>query len=517
MSLSAQKTQKIKYELQKLIQVAQFKKVEKLYLKYKNQDMNDTDIWRYFATALSNRGDFTELANCCRKILNKAGDDFQARYALAVALQNTNQPDEAIRQYEKLIEIKPEYIDTRINLAQIMHATGNYTGALQQLLFVFSKQPNNEKALFMIAQCYYEQGNYIDSEKFYISFLALDKDNFNAINNLGRLYEETGKPEMAIEKFNHALTINNKIFITHLNLGKVLVKVERFREAKEEFIYAINIEPRHPEPYFNIGKLYNKKNETDIAKEYFLKALDADIQTHMSHADEFIHAVKFYLSNIDDPELFNIEKKEFVAELFDGYADKFDEHLIHGLQYKTPEIINALLISYISKKDNVTVDLGCGTGLCGKYLKKLSAEITGVDLSAAMIEKARELDLYDHLIVGEITEALNNNDMMYDLIIAADVFVYIASLKDIFNASSQHMKTDSFFIFSTELLEDELNSDYILFETGRYKHSNYYINKLISDSGFELIKHKFCTLRKENGKDVKGCVTILRKTDNQNL
>ncbi len=514
MPLSAHKIQKLKYELHHLIQSTQYKKVEKLYPKYKNQTISDIDIWRYFAGALSERGNFTELANCCRKILNKTGDDFQARYALAVALQNTNQPDEAIRQYEKLIEIKPEHIDTRINLAQIMQATGNYTGALQQLLFVFSKQPKNKKALFITAQCYYEQKNYVESEKYYLGFINLEKDNFNAINNLGRLYEEAGRPEMAIKKYKEALQINDKVAITHLNLGKVFVKVERFSEAEKEFLRAIELNPGHPEAYFNIGKIYNNNNALKMAKSYFLKSLDADISAYMPKADEFIRTVKFFLANIEDPELFNEDKKEFVADLFDGYADKFDEHLVKGLEYKTPGIIGGLLKSHITKKNNTTMDLGCGTGLCCKYLRNISIDITGVDLSPGMIEKATELNCYDHLLVGEITEVVNKLNRIFDLIIAADVFVYIASLANIFHACHSNMNIGAYFIFSTETLPDELNDNYRQFESGRCKHSTSYINQLINETNFQLIEHKFCTLRKENGKEVKGCITVLKKDAN---
>ncbi len=511
MSLPVQKQQKLKIDLLRYIQAKQYKKAEKTYLKYKNADINNIEIWRYFAGIHSVRNNFTELAHCCRKILKLSPDDFQSNFALAVALQNINQFDEAIIQYNKAISINSSSPEVHLQYSQLLMSQGDYTSALEQLKIVRSILPENKQALFMIAQCYYEQGNYIESEKNYINFLNYDKNNFNAINNLGRLYEEAGKPEMAIERFQQALKINNDIAITHLNLGKVLVKTEQFEQAEKEFLYASKLEPEHPEPYFNIGKIYNKKDDIQTAKQYFIKALDADIKKYMQHTDEFIHAVRFYLSNIDDPERFNDDKKEFVAELFDGYAEKFDDHLINGLQYKTPEIFNKLITSHITKKDNITMDLGCGTGLCCKYLRGLSKNLTGVDLSAGMIEKARELHCYDKLIIGEITEALNNNNKVYDLIVAADVFVYIASLKDIFSASYNNLSTGGFFIFSTELLDDELNSNYIHCETGRYKHSTNYINQLVSDNNFDLIEHNFCTLRKDYGKDVTGCVTVLRK------
>lgn len=544
MPLSVQKIQKLKQDLLGYIQAAQYKKAEKLYQKYKKQEISDVDIWRYFAGVQTQVSNFSELAHCCNNILKALPDDFQAIYTLAVALQNTNQLEQAIDYYERSMAINPDFADAAANCARLLFVTGDYIkssayyqralkkidtvdirlqyaevlmaqtdyeNALLQLNFVRFKDANNKKALFLTAQCCYEQQNYVESEKYYLTLLNVDNNNINVINNLGRLYEEAGNFAKATEKFQQAIDINDNLAITHLNLGKVLVKTGDFIDAENEFLRTIELEPKHPEAYFNIGKIYSKNNEIDTAKKYFLKALDSDISGFMAKADEFILAVKFFLSNLENPELFSEEQKAFVAGLFDSYADKFDKHLVDGLQYKTPEYINDILSRYITKIDNVTIDLGCGTGLCCKYLKKLSSDLIGVDLSAGMIKKAQELDCYDNLVVGEITEVVNELGKNFDLIVAADVFVYIASLSDIFHACSTNINKGGYYIFSTESLPENMDDDYRLFESARYKHSNAYINRLAEDHGFELIEHMFCTLRKENNADVKGCVTILQK------
>lgn len=35
---------------------------------------------------------------------------------------------------------------------------------------------------------------------------------------------------------------------------------------------------------------------------------------------------------------------EYVAGLFDGYADRFDEHLVETLEYRTPELLSQELV-----------------------------------------------------------------------------------------------------------------------------------------------------------------------------
>jgi len=544
MAISKQKLHSLKNDLIKFIQSGQFKKAEKLYPSVRGREIQDAELWRLFASVHAQRGNIAEIAYCCKNIIKTCPEDHLTAFNYGAALQNLERNDEAIQQYENCIKISPGYINAytncaylylltghpekaanyyrrslesnetpelRIQYGQALIASDNREIALQQFNYVLHNNPEDRHALFSTAQCYYEMRDYTDSEKYYLKFLSLDSKNINAINNLGRLYEETGKYELAIEKYQQAIEIDSSIAIIHNNLGKALVKMGNLIEAEKEFDRCVQLAPEYPETYFNLGKLYNDKSDIKKAKEYFSKALSMDIEKSMEKPDEFVLAVKYFLSNLDSPESFDEDKKAFVANLFDGYANKFDLHLVQGLQYKTPEIINELMLSHISKKDNITLDLGCGTGLCCKYLSKQSTHITGVDLSPGMIDKARELDCYNDLVVGEISEFINTSDRTFDLVVAADVFVYIGVLKDIFHACSNNMSSNAYLIFSTEHLPDEANENYRLLESGRYKHSNTYINQLSSDYDFALIDRKFCTLRKENGKDVKGCVVVMRK------
>jgi len=72
------------------------------------------------------------------------------------------------------------------------------------------------------------------------------------------------------------------------------------------------------------------------------------------------------------------------------------------------------------------VDLGCGTGLCGVWLRGRAARLVGVDLSARMLEIAAARrdeagqPLYDQVVqedVGVALAAMRN----IELVVAADV------------------------------------------------------------------------------------------------
>jgi predicted TPR repeat methyltransferase len=56
------------------------------------------------------------------------------------------------------------------------------------------------------------------------------------------------------------------------------------------------------------------------------------------------------------------------------------------------------------------IDLGCGTGLMGPLLRPYVGRLEGVDLSAGMVQKAKDRGCYDKLDVGELVACLNGRD-----------------------------------------------------------------------------------------------------------
>jgi predicted TPR repeat methyltransferase len=83
---------------------------------------------------------------------------------------------------------------------------------------------------------------------------------------------------------------------------------------------------------------------------------------------------------------------EYVQQLFDQYAQKFDSHLVEVLSYSVPDKLAELLRPHAesSRAKWAMLDLGCGTGLSGAAIAPYARELVGVDLSSKMLEKARE-------------------------------------------------------------------------------------------------------------------------------
>jgi SAM-dependent methyltransferase len=78
-------------------------------------------------------------------------------------------------------------------------------------------------------------------------------------------------------------------------------------------------------------------------------------------------------------------------EFWDGEARAFDEQPDHGL--RDPSVRNAwgeLLLRLLPTAPARVADLGCGTGSLSLLLAEAGHEVTGLDISPAMVKLARE-------------------------------------------------------------------------------------------------------------------------------
>ena len=81
--------------------------------------------------------------------------------------------------------------------------------------------------------------------------------------------------------------------------------------------------------------------------------------------------------------------------------------MIGQLGYAAPQILLDLAAMVMPGRERLSIlDLGCGTGLAGAAFRPLAARLDGIDLSPAMIEKARARGIYDHLAVADLETAL---------------------------------------------------------------------------------------------------------------
>lgn len=194
----------------------------------------------------------------------------------------------------------------------------------------------------------------------------------------------------------------------------------------------------------------------------------------------------------------------FVEALFDQYAAGFDHALVDTLDYRAPQ----LLRTEISGRFGRALDLGCGTGLMGSELRGICDWLEGWDISAEMLREAGAKGLYDRLDKADLG-ALGLPAPEWDLITAADVFIYLGALERIVGWGALALRPGGLFAFTTEAHDGE--GTMILRESRRYAHSEGYLRDLLAQAGFGAVQITRATLRRDRGEDVAGFVVLSRR------
>ena len=212
---------------------------------------------------------------------------------------------------------------------------------------------------------------------------------------------------------------------------------------------------------------------------------------------------------------------EYLQAVFDGYAERFEQHLI-GLGYKIPGVMRAALIEHLhletasdrSGPVGPVLDLGCGTGLLGVVLSDLPLRpLVGVDISAGMLQQAQAKNIYTSLHPVDIESFLGETECKWAVVLAADVFIYFGALDRVFPLVRSVMQPHGLFMFSVEELEGgaEAARGWRLGCQGRYAHTETYIRELATASGLHVRELRREAVRHEGGAPVPGLLAVLER------
>jgi len=336
---------------------------------------------------------------------------------------------------------------------------------------------------------------------YYEKALSIKPDYAEAHYNLGFTQQRLGQLDAAVRSYKKVVAIKPDYAEAHNN--KILSVIYFFSnsqipDAIDTVEALIKDHPNEALLYNMCGGCYASLGQLDMAVKNYEKALK--IKPDYAVPQHMLNSLIGYTSK--EPP------KEYIKNLFDDFAERFDDSLVQKLDYKLPFIMKELILKLDpnkSKFDKV-IDMGCGTGLAGKGLRDISNNLTGIDISQNMVAKARELDVYDSLIVGDIVDTLNSSQEKYDLFIALDVFIYLGELTTIINTVRDCCNKNALFIFS---VESQMGDGYSLLKSARYSHSERYVLKTASD-GFKLIESQEVNLRKEKDGWIVGKIFILQ-------
>ena len=127
--------------------------------------------------------------------------------------------------------------------------------------------------------------------------------------------------------------------------------------------------------------------------------------------DDFV-AGAYSLSGTEEAEAF-----------YRRWADEYDERMVGNLNYCSPRLVAENLMRHLGNPDAEVLDVGCGTGLTSERLHEEGyRRIDGIDLSAAMLARARARGIYRNLIQADLNRPIDLPDRSWDAMVSSGTF-----------------------------------------------------------------------------------------------
>jgi predicted TPR repeat methyltransferase len=286
-----------------------------------------------------------------------------------------------------------------------------------------------------------------------------------------------------------------------LRWGQCLEHEGRLPQALLAFDQALAHAPDLAEAWSQRAHVHRAMGQTTQAIEGYQRALQLG-------ADPELH--RYYLAALSPEQPMVNAPAAYVETLFDQYADDFESHLVGQLGYQGhSELLQHLPVDPAARFGQVW-DLGCGTGLCGPLIRPRSEHLSGVDLSSAMVVKAQSLGVYDSLHAQDLVSFLQQATTKSDLVLAADVFIYVGWLDAVFEALSPCVKPGGWLAFTVE--EADPGFEVQLHSSLRYAHALPYLQKLAAEHGWRWAKLHRAPLRLDQAQPLMGAYVYLQKT-----
>ncbi|KIL99652.1 hypothetical protein CCC_03824 [Paramagnetospirillum magnetotacticum MS-1] len=469
-----------------------------------------------------------------------AADPNQAvpRLALGRALEALDNHNSAILHYRAILAADPNHAEANARLAELLGRLGrNRTEALEYAQRAVASDPRHPEALCTLGTLLHQTGEHVQAAHVLERSLALRPDWAVALNNYGLVLSALGQYDRAVAVLSGAADLRRDHAGTRANLAAALRGMGRLDDARVHAERATKLNSRDVSGWLELGLIRKALGMPEAAAAAFERAVTADpnaVHAHYCLAEARLElgqkdrAAKNFRRCLElDPEdrhgaalglaqagAVDAPKRApdaYVRQLFDDYAVNFDAALVEKLAYRAPALLAQALEKVLDgRKDLIVLDAGCGTGLAAPVLRPLAARLDGIDLSGAMVDKARSRGLYDGLEVGELVAGLKRHPQAYDLVVAADVLVYFGGLEEVMAATAEALKPGGIFAFTVERADD--CASYVLGAKNRYAHAHAYVEAVALDQGFQVTYAEKASTRQEAGEDVPGLVVVLRKT-----
>lgn len=274
-------------------------------------------------------------------------------------------------------------------------------------------------------------------------------------------------------------------------------------------------EPRHRAALEAVAAFAQMRGDPGLAESTRLRLLQLEVDDMDLPEDEAAESLTFLAAavgidlagkNQPPPR----SPSSYIRRTFDAAAASFDELLVDQLAYRAPQLVREALEECLGEAGGEldVLDAGCGTGLCGPLLRPFAANLTGVDLSPAMLREAEKRNVYDKLIEADLVAWTAASRRAFDLIVAADVFIYLGDLTVPLAAFAEGLRPGGRAAFTVETSDVP---GVHLQSVKRFAHHADHVARAAEDAGLKVRLQREGELRIEHGRPAPGMVFVVQR------
>ena len=367
-------------------------------------------------------------------------DSADAMTARGAALHGLNRFEEAIAAYDRALAVNPHNGDTWYNRGNSLRELKRFDEAIGSYDRALAVQPNAE-AWNNRGNCLQALRRFDEASASYRKAIAINPAYAEADCNAGSLAIERGNFAEAIACFRRALSRKPEFAEARVNLGLALAEQGNVAEAVAQARAAAGYADDSAFPRYVLGNLMAKCGMTDEARIQFERCLAQDPDDRQG--------ARLYLAALGSGPLPERAPDALIADVYASRAAFWDRGITGTESYRGAELVGRAVERLGVGGNNIDIlDVGCGTGLVGLLVRSSARRLDGIDLSAAMLEKAEEKQVYDDLHRGDLVTFLAERPQSYDVLTAAATLIHFGDLRPVFDAAAVALRDRELFVFT---------------------------------------------------------------------
>jgi predicted TPR repeat methyltransferase len=464
------------------------------------------------------QGRLPEAIGTFRRAAVLAPGNAFGHYNLGLALAAAGQSPEAIAAYRQALALQPQFPEALNNLGLLLHGAGDFQAAADAFQTALALRPNHAEAANNLGLALWSLQQHARALEAFTRAVRLNPDFAAAHGNRALALRKLGHAFEAVNAYRKAAQLNGTSADLQRDMAIALAEISHFDDAMAAAHRAVELAPDSAESRHALGVVLGAAARSDRSK--VAAAISAYVEALALRPGvsewEFELAVLRGQTPPTAPDA-------YVRRIFDEYVPRFEQHLVTVLHYDVPQKLLVALrdagaLPGQGAGDLDVLDLGSGTGLVGQYVRPYARCLTGIDISPNMVALAQGRHdaagrpLYDRVVTSHLVPGLEAFENAFDLILAADVFIYVGALDAVMPAAARALRPGGWMAFSLERLDPAVSDSSVAAQGFdfhlRYRHSLGYVRKAATAAGLAEVAAVSAHLRDDVPP---GWLVILRR------